>query len=113
MSGQIYVISGPSGAGKSTIIKETRENIQGIGYSVSHTSRSPRKNETDGVDYHFVEKGAFEKMIQEDAFVEWANVYTDLYGTSFSSLRSQTEKGMDVFSLKSENADKLKKGTLA
>lgn len=96
MSGQIYVITGPSGVGKSTIIQRLRKKIPDLGYSVSHTSRKPRKNEADGVNYHFVDRETFIKMIQDKAFVEWAEVYGDLYGTSFSSLRSQTEQGLDV-----------------
>jgi guanylate kinase len=96
MSGQLFVITGPSGVGKSTIIKRLRKTLPRIGYSVSHTSRKPRKNEADGINYHFVDRQTFEKMIQEKAFVEWAEVYHDLYGTSFSSLQSETDQGLDV-----------------
>ena len=109
MSGQIYVITGPSGVGKSTIIQRLRKKIPGIGYSVSHTSRKPRKNEAEGVNYHFVDRDIFVKMIQDKAFVEWAEVYGDLYGTSFSSLRSQTEQGLDVImDLDSQGAKNMK-----
>ncbi len=109
MSGQIYVITGPSGVGKSTIIQRLRKKIPGIGYSVSHTSRKPRKNEAEGVNYHFVDREIFVKMIQDKAFVEWAEVYGDLYGTSFSSLRSQTEQGLDVImDLDSQGAKNMK-----
>ena len=96
MNGQIFVFSGPSGVGKTTIIHKLRERIKDLGYSVSHTSRPPRKGEKNGIDYHFVEGDTFKKMIEEGAFVEWASVYSDLYGTSFSSLLDQTEKGLDV-----------------
>jgi guanylate kinase len=109
MSGQIYVITGPSGVGKSTIIRRLRKELPGIGYSVSHTSRKPRKDEVDGVNYHFVDRETFEKMIEERAFVEWAEVYHDLYGTSFSSLRSQTDQGLDVvMDLDSQGAKNIK-----
>jgi guanylate kinase len=109
MSGQLYVITGPSGVGKSTIIKRLRKTVSGIGYSVSHTSRKPRKNEADGINYHFVDRQTFEKMIQEKAFVEWAEVYHDLYGTSFSSLQSQTDQGLDVvMDLDSQGAKNIK-----
>jgi len=109
MSGQLYVITGPSGAGKSTIIRRLRKELTGIGYSVSHTSRKPRKNEVDGVHYHFVDRETFEKMIGERAFVEWADVYDDLYGTSFSSLRSQMDRGLDVvMDLDSQGAKNIK-----
>lgn len=109
MSGQIYVITGPSGVGKSTIISRLRKRLPGLGYSVSHTSRKPRKNEADGVNYHFVDREVFEKMIEEGAFVEWAEVYQDLYGTSLSSLRSQTDQGLDVvMDLDSQGAKNVK-----
>ena len=109
MSGQLYVITGPSGVGKSTIIKRLRKKLPGIGYSVSHTTRKPRKNEADGVNYHFADRETFEEMIKGKAFVEWAEVYNDLYGTSFASLRSQTEQGLDVvMDLDSQGAKNIK-----
>ncbi|UCB50240.1 MAG: guanylate kinase [Deltaproteobacteria bacterium] len=109
MSGQLFVITGPSGVGKSTIIKRLRKTLPRIGYSVSHTSRKPRKNEADGINYHFVDRQTFEKMIEEKAFVEWAEVYHDLYGTSFSSLQSETDQGLDVvMDLDSEGAKNIK-----
>jgi guanylate kinase len=96
MKGNIYIFSGPSGAGKSSVINKLRTRLHGLGYSISHTSRAPRHNETDGVDYHFVSEDAFLKMIEEGAFVEWARVYEHLYGTSVSGLKAQTEQGLDV-----------------
>ena len=109
MSGQLYVITGPSGVGKSTIIKRLRKKLPGIGYSVSHTTRKPRKNEADGINYHFADRETFEGMIKEKAFVEWAEVYHDLYGTSFASLRSQTDQGLDVvMDLDSQGAKNIK-----
>jgi len=96
MKGNIYIFSGPSGAGKSSVIKEVRDRVTGLGYSISHTSRPPRINETNGVDYHFVSEDTFHEMIDKRAFVEWATVYGHLYGTSVEGLRSQTEKGFDV-----------------
>jgi guanylate kinase len=110
MSGQLYVITGPSGVGKSTIIRRLRKRLPGVGYSVSHTSRNPRKNEADGVNYYFVDRETFEKMIAQKAFVEWAEVYQDLYGTSVSSLRDQTDRGLDVvMDLDSQGAKNIKK----
>lgn len=96
MQGQLYVISGPSGVGKSTAIRKLRGNVPYLGYSVSHTSRKPRNNEKNGSDYHFIDRKTFKSMIDKGSFVEWAEVYQDLYGTSFSSLNSSLEKGLDV-----------------
>jgi guanylate kinase len=73
-----------------------RQRVQGLGYSISHTSRLPRGQEKNGVEYHFLSKQAFQKMIDNGEFVEWAEVYQDLYGTSVSSLRGQITKGLDV-----------------
>ncbi len=108
--GQIYVFSGPSGVGKSTVIRKLRERIEGIGYSVSHTTRLPRSNEVSGVDYHFIDRDTFCRMVEKDGFVEWAAVYSDLYGTSFSSLRDQIDKGLDVMlDLDSQGAKNIRK----
>jgi guanylate kinase len=110
MSGRLFVISAPSGAGKSTIIKALKERIEGLGYSISHTSRKPRGNENDGIDYHFLKKETFRSMIDAGAFVEWAQVYDDLYGTSFSSLDEQTASGLDVLlDLDTQGAKNIKK----
>jgi guanylate kinase len=95
-SGGIFVVSGPSGAGKSTLIRYVRESVSTLGYSVSHTSRKPRGAEVDGVDYHFVDRTTFTGMVERGDFVEWAQVYDDLYGTSFSSLEIPISQGLDV-----------------
>ena len=109
MPGQLYVISGPSGVGKSTIIRRLREEITDLGYSISHTSRRPRRNEIDGVDYYFVTAEVFREMIDEGAFVEWAEVYQDLYGTSSSGLVAQIEAGRDVvLDLDHQGAQRIK-----
>ena len=94
--GRLFVFSAPSGAGKSTIVDSMKSRIDFISYSVSHTSREPRGNEKDGVQYHFTDKDTFRRMIEEGAFAEWAEVYRNFYGTSFSSLDEQTSKGFDV-----------------
>jgi guanylate kinase len=96
MSGGLYVFSGPSGAGKSALISGLRERLPGLGYSVSHTTREPRGEEVNGIHYHFVDRPAFKKMIDQGEFVEWAEVYKDFYGTSFSSLEGQTAQDVDV-----------------
>ena len=110
MSGQPYVITGPSGAGKSTIIHQIGKRVKKLGYSISHTSRNPRSNEVNGVDYYFVSRDIFTKMIDDGAFVEWAHVYDDLYGTSFASLDKPLGKGLDVvMDVDSQGAKNIKK----
>ena len=110
MHSQLYVISGPSGVGKSTIISQIIKRMKGLGYSISHTSRKPRGKEVDGVHYHFVERKEFRRMIDDGAFVEWATVYDDYYGTSFASLKDQMDQGHDVvMDLDIKGAENVKK----
>jgi len=107
---QLFVITAPSGTGKNTIIEMVRKDLKGLGYSISHTTRAPRKGEIDGVHYYFVGKKEFEKMIQAQEFVEWAVVYDQLYGTSISSVRSAQVSGMDVLlDLDIQGARQIKK----
>ncbi len=96
MPGQLFVISAPSGAGKSTILMAVSQKVTGLGYSISHTSRKPRGDERNGVDYHFVDDEIFTKMIDEGDFVEWAKVYDNFYGTSSSCLEDLIVSGLDV-----------------
>jgi guanylate kinase len=96
VAGSIFVVSGPSGVGKSTLIKHVRESVSMLGYSVSHTSRKPRGVEVDGVDYHFVGRNTFADMIEKGEFVEWAEVYSDYYGTSVSGIEGPTSQGLDI-----------------
>jgi guanylate kinase len=96
MPGQLFVISGPSGAGKSSIVKDLLSRTEGLVYSISHTSRRPRGSEQNAIEYHFVDADTFNRMIEAGAFVEWAKVYDDFYGTSFSGLEGQTASGLDV-----------------
>jgi guanylate kinase len=108
--GQLFVITAPSGTGKNTIIEMVRNDVKGLGYSISHTTRAPRKGEIDGVHYYFVGKKQFEKMIQAQEFVEWAVVYNELYGTSISSVRSAQVSGKDVLlDLDLQGARQIKK----
>jgi|SRR5215831_3188075 len=76
------IVSSPSGAGKSTLLRALRERVCGLEYSVSHTTRPPRNGERQERDYYFVERARFERLIDENAFLEWAHVHGNLYGTS-------------------------------
>jgi len=96
MSGVLFVISAPSGGGKSTIASAVRQRVGGLGYSISHTTRKPRRDEEDGVHYHFVSESAFTQMIDGGAFLEWARVYDHLYGTSLSGIRELMASGLDI-----------------
>lgn len=96
MAPHIFVISGPSGVGKSTILNKVMERVAGLGYTVSHTSRPPRNNEVDGKHYHFVSREEFRRMVEQGAFVEWAQVYDDYYGTSVKEVQEKLDRKLDV-----------------
>jgi guanylate kinase len=82
----LLIVSSPSGAGKTTLTGELRKRIGDLYFSVSHTTRTPRKNEEDGREYHFRSRPEFERLIREGAFLEWAKVHDNLYGTSKDEL---------------------------
>ena len=92
----IVVISAPSGAGKTTLCKRLLQNSPSFTCSVSFTTRHPRKNEIEGVDYCFVSPTEFQKMIEDRKFVEWAKVHEQLYGTSANLLNKAIEAEKDV-----------------
>jgi guanylate kinase len=83
----IYVISGPSGCGKSTLIRRVLAELEGVCFSVSHTTREKREVEVDGRDYYFVSLDEFQRMIRRNAFIESAVVHGSLYGTSKRELK--------------------------
>lgn len=92
----IVVISAPSGAGKTTLCKRLLQNSPSFTCSVSFTTRHPRKNEIEGVDYYFVSPTEFQKMIEDRKFVEWAKVHEQFYGTSANLLNKAIEAEKDV-----------------
>ncbi|MDC0938073.1 guanylate kinase [Pelagibacteraceae bacterium] len=77
----MVILSSPSGVGKTTLTKKIQQKYQSFKISVSHTTRSPRSNEVDGVDYHFVSIEKFEKLIKENKFYEYAKIFENYYGT--------------------------------
>ena len=89
-------VSGPSGVGKSTIIKEIVKRKTDIVLSVSYTTRPPRPGEQDGIDYFFISRPVFERMIRSDAFLEWAQVHENLYGTSLAWIEREERQGHHV-----------------
>ncbi|MCE2415378.1 guanylate kinase [Candidatus Poribacteria bacterium] len=92
----VIVISGPSGSGKSTVIDSLCKADETLQLSVSATTRKPRPGEVDGVDYHFLSKAEFEKSIQQDKFLEWAEYGDNLYGTLKSEIADARETGKDA-----------------
>lgn len=94
--GRLFVISAPSGAGKTTLLRGVMSSLGKLKFSVSHTTRTPREGEVDGVDYHFVSKEVFKKMIADDMFLEHAEVHNNFYGTSHASITEELQDGYDV-----------------
>jgi len=82
MAGNLFVVVAPSGAGKTSLVSELLKRDPGIHLSISYTTRAPREGEAHGREYHFIEKAAFEAMIEAGDFLEHANVYGNYYGTS-------------------------------
>ena len=94
--GLLYVLSSPSGAGKSTIARMLLEGDSEISLSVSATTRPIRDGETDGDHYHFVDNDEFDRMVADDAFLEWAHVFDRRYGTLKSEVNRKLDDGRDV-----------------
>jgi len=94
--GLLFVVSGPSGVGKGTLREKLFKGFKNLTYSVSMTTRPPRKGEKDGMDYHFVSKTVFEKMIKENKFVEWAMVHEEYKGTPHQFLIEKLKNDEDV-----------------
>jgi guanylate kinase len=82
----LLILSSPSGAGKTTLTQMLLERCPDLRFSVSHTTRKPRVGEVDGRHYHFVDRGRFQELVAEGAFLEWAEVHGNLYGTSVAEI---------------------------
>jgi guanylate kinase len=94
--GNIFVVAAPSGAGKSSLVKALMELDSAVQPSVSHTTRAPRGQEKHGREYFFVPDSEFDAMVAADAFVEWAHVHGQRYGTSKKAIEDRIAQGADV-----------------
>ncbi len=95
-NGRPFVVAAPSGTGKTTVCRAALERDPRLRFSVSHTTRAPRPAERDGVDYHFVPASRFQELVQQDAFLEYAEYNGNLYGTSWASLEEPLAAGWDL-----------------
>lgn len=96
MSGSLFVVAAASGTGKTSLVKALVESLPGLGVSVSHTTRPMRPGEVDGVNYHFTAREDFVRMIGDGAFLEHAEVFGNLYGTSKQWVVEQLQQDRDV-----------------
>jgi len=94
--GTLYIISAPSGAGKTSLVKALLERVSGVVVSVSHTTRAPRAGEQNGVDYHFIDKAEFERLVERGEFLEHAQVFDNYYGTRRATVLERLEADEDV-----------------
>ena len=92
----MVILSSPSGAGKTTISKKIQQKYQNFKISVSHTTRKPRTNEVEGVDYYFVSKNEFQEKIKKGEFYEYARIFDNFYGTSKDSVQALIKKEHDI-----------------
>ena len=105
----LLIVSSPSGAGKTTLCSRLLAEFKDISFSTSHTTRTPRPGEVDGKDYHFVDLATFEKMVEDDLFIEWAHVHGNRYGTALSEVRGAATAGIDlIFDVDFQGARQIK-----
>ena len=95
-TGTLYIISAPSGAGKTSLVKAVLAGDNQVRVSVSDTTRAKREGESDGVDYNFVTMATFDRQIEENVYLEYADVFTNKYGTSKNWVDAQLAAGVDV-----------------
>ncbi|MCX7109458.1 MAG: guanylate kinase [Proteobacteria bacterium] len=94
--GILFVVSAPSGAGKTSLVRELRAQVEGFSVSVSHTTRPKRPGEIDGTDYFFTNHEAFESMVTAGAFLEYAKVFDNYYGTARTTVETVLSSGKDM-----------------
>ena len=108
--GLIFIISAPSGTGKTTLVREVIRQLPGLQFSVSFTTRLPRPDEREGGDYHFVSHSAFQKMVEKNEFLEWAEVLGNRYGTPRPDLKKMELEGVDlILDIDTQGAKKVTK----
>ena len=108
--GMMFVLSSPSGAGKTTLTKKIAKNNKDFSISISHTTRKPRPNEVNGKDYYFVSTGEFESLIKENNFFEYANIFSNRYGTLKKPVLELISQGKNVlFDIDWQGTKQLKK----
>src|SRR5579884_2685820 len=106
----VFIISAPSGSGKSTLVSRLLDKVEGLTFSVSYTTRKPRGNEIEGEDYHFIGHAEFERRIQSNEFLEYAEVFGNYYGTHVGELELARQTGKDlVLDIDVQGAAQLKK----
>lgn len=96
MAGILFIISAPSGSGKSTLVNQLRSLVTGLDFSVSWTTRLPRGSEQRDREYHYTTRANFDQMVEGGEFLEWANVFGNCYGTTYSSLIDAQAAGKDL-----------------
>lgn len=92
----VIVVSAPSGAGKTTVVARVLREVTGLRFSVSHTTRPPRSDERESVDYHYVDRATFERLKADNKLLEWAEVHGNLYGTGRAEIERARAEGVDV-----------------
>ena len=105
----MVILSSPSGVGKTTLTKKIQQKYQSFKLSVSHTTRSPRSNEVDGVDYHFVSKKEFERLINKKKFYEYAKIFENYYGTLKQNVDETILKNDIIFDIDWQGTKQLSK----
>jgi len=106
----LFIVSAPSGAGKTSLCKEVIKLTPDVRFSVSHTTRPPRRHEVERVDYSFVSLEEFQEMIDNGQLIEWTEIYGNLYGTSKASVEEYRSKGVDIiFDIDPVGARQIKK----
>jgi guanylate kinase len=96
LAGILFLISAPSGSGKSTLVNQLRSLVDNLEFSVSYTTRPPRGSEQEAREYHFISREEFQRMIEADEFLEYADVFGNYYGTARHSLTDAFSKGKDL-----------------